>query len=471
MSNEFKDVTEGVSLITGNPKKAIIKLSGPIIIAMLLMTLYNLVNAIWVAGLGGDALAAVGFATPIYMILVGLSNGLGAGATSAIARYIGAKKKKDANNAAIHSMLITVGISVIITVPLLIFLKPILLLLGAGNTVNLAVQFGQVMFGGTILMIFTGVGYGVLRAEGDAKRTMYAMVASSILNMILDPILIYVAGWGIAGAAWGTVISMAFVSAVLLYWFFIKEDTFISLSRKDFTPDRKVSKNILGVGLPASAEFLVMSILVGILNGLLVKVGGTDAVAVYSAGWRVVMMATMPIIAVGTSVVTVAGVAFGSRRYKNLSISHHYSIKVSTIIAIVMSILTFIFAKYIAMIFAYSPQSAYLAPTIAAFLQVMCLFVIFMPPGVMSSSIFQAVGKGTTSLILTVLRELVFACVFAYIFAIPLGMGQQGVWWGIVAGDIFGGIIAYAWARLYIKRLEKHSKSKENPAQETMNLK
>lgn len=471
MSNEFKqDMTEGVSLITGNPKKAIIKLSGPMIIAMFLMTLYNLVNAIWVAGLGGDALAAIGFVTPVYMILVGLSNGLGAGATSAIARYIGAKKKKDANNAAIHSMLITVGISVIITVPLLVFLKPILLLLGAGSTVDLAVQFGQVMFGGTILMIFTGVGYGVLRAEGDAKRTMYAMAVSSVLNMILDPILIYVAGWGIAGAAWGTVISMALVSAVLLYWFFIKEDTFISLSRKDFTPDRKVSKNILGVGLPASAEFLVMSILVGILNGLLVKVGGTDAVAVYSAGWRVVMMATMPIIAVGTSVVTVAGVAFGSRRYKNLSVSHHYSIKVGFIIALITGVLTFIFARYIAMVFAYSPQSAYLAPTIAAFLQVMCFFFIFMPPGVMSSSIFQAVGKGTTSLILTVLRELVFATLFAYIFAIPLGMGQQGVWWGIVAGNIFGGINAYIWARLYIKRLKKHLKSEENPLEDAVNL-
>jgi Na+-driven multidrug efflux pump len=93
-----------------------------------------------------------------------------------------------------------------------------------------------------------------------------------------------------------------------------------------------------------------------------------------------------------------------------------------------------------------------------------------MPPGVMSSSIFQAVGKGTTSLILTVLRELVFATLFAYIFAIPLGMGQQGVWWGIVTGNIFGGINAYIWARLYIKRLEKHSKSEETSHEDAVNL-
>ncbi|MGB9979629.1 MATE family efflux transporter [Methanobacterium sp.] len=447
------DKTKGVSMITGDPKKAIVKLSGPMIISMLLMTFYNLVNAIWVAGLGGDALAAVGFVTPLYLILVGLSNGLGAGAASAIARYIGADNKKYANNATLHSLFITIIISIILTVLLIIFLKPILMLLGAGNTIDLAIQFGQVTFAGTVLMLFTGVGYGILRAEGDAKRTMYAMVISSVINMILDPILIYWAGWGISGAAWGTVISMAFVSVVLLYWFFVKKDTYVSFSIKDFMPDGTVAKNILGVGLPASAEFLIMSILAGIVNGLLVVVAGTDAVAVYSAGWRVVMMATMPIIAVGTSVITVAGVSYGARKYENISIAHRYSIKVGLIIAAITSALTFVFAPYIAMIFAYTPQSASLAPSIAAFLQVMCFFYIFMPPGVMSSSTFQGVGKGMTSLTLTALRNLVFIAIFAYLFAIFLGLGEYGVWWGIVAGDILGGIVGYIWARTYINRL------------------
>ncbi len=450
------DRTEGVTLITGDPKRAIIKLSGPMIVSMILMTLYNLVNAIWVAGLGGDALAAVGFVTPLFMILIGLSNGLGAGAGSAIARYIGADNKTCANNAAMHTLILTVVISIVLTVLLLVFLKPILMLLGAGSTIDLAVQFGQVTFGGTILMLFTGAAYGVLRAEGDAKRTMYAMAVSSVLNMILDPVLIYWAGWGISGAAWGTVISMALVSVVILYWFFVKKDTYVSFSFKDFVPDRKVTKNILNVGLPASAEFFAMSVVAGVLNGILVIVAGTDAVAVYSAGWRVVMMATMPIIAIGTATITVAGVSYGSRRYKNISIAHKYSIKVGLIIAAITSVLTFIFAPYIAMIFAYTPQSAPLAPTIAAFLQVMCFFYIFMPPGVMSGSVFQGVGKGMTSLTLTLLRNLAFIVVFAYILAITFGLGQQGVWWGIVAGDIAGSAVAYTWAHTYISRLRRN---------------
>ncbi len=173
------DKTEGVITILGDPKKALVKLSGPMIISMILMSLYNIVNAIWVAGLGGNALAAVGFVTPLYLILVGLNNGLGAGAASAISRYIGANNKKSANNAAMHTLVLTMGISLILTVVLLVFLEPILILFGAGSTLDLAIQYAQVIILGTILMLFVGAAYGILRAEGDVKRTMYAMILSS----------------------------------------------------------------------------------------------------------------------------------------------------------------------------------------------------------------------------------------------------------------------------------------------------
>ena len=447
--------TEGVALITGDPKKAILKLSGPLIIAMVLMTTYNLVDAIWVSGLGGNALAAVGFVTPLFMILVGLSNGLGAGATSAISRCIGNRNHKGVNNTAMHTLVVTIIVSALLTLLLEIFLHPLLSALGAGQTINLAMSYGQITFAGTILMLFTGAAYGILRSEGDTKRTMYAMIISSVVNMILDPILIYMAGWGIAGAAWATLISQAIVSVVIIYWFFRKKDTFATLSWKYFKPNFKVTKSILEVALPASAEFLVMSALTALLNVILVIVAGTNAVAVYSAGWRVVMMAIIPIAAVGTSVITVAGVAYGARKYENLSIAHNYSIKVGMMVAIITSILTFVFAPYISKVFAYSPQTAYLAPTITTFLQVMCLFYIFVPPGLMSSSIFQGVGKGITSLILTILRQLLFVAIFAYIMAITLNFGQQGVWWGIVAGDIVGSSVAYCWARLYVSRIQK----------------
>ena len=450
-----KETNEGIALLMGDPKKAIVKLSGPMIVAMFLMSTYNIVNAIWVAGLGSDALAAVGFITPLFMILIGIGSGLGAGVASVISRRIGAKDKKGADNAAVHALLITLIISVVCTVPLILLIGPIVNLFGAGDTAGLAIEYGQVVFLGMVLILFTNIGYAILRAEGDAKRAMYVMAVSSVLNMILDPLLIYTAGMGIAGAAWGMIISLIVVSIVLLYWFIVKRDTYVTISFSAFSWDRKTIRDILGVGLPASTEFLLMAILAIFINGLLVATAGTDAVAVYTAGWRVVFFAVIPLIAIGTSVISVAGAAYGARNYARIRTTHTFSITLGIAISLVISALTFIFAKQIAVIFTYSADSAHLAPEIAAFLATMCFIYPFIPPGIMSGSIFQATGKGMTSLAITVLRNLAFIAIFAYLFGIVLGFGEHGVWWGIVAGDIIGGTVAYLWARAYISALIK----------------
>ena len=455
-SQKDDSISKRISLITGNPKKAIRSLALPMIISMLLMMAYNLADSIWVAGLGSNALAALGFITPVFMIIVGIGNGLGAGATSLIARCIGAENKKGADNAAIHSLIMTVIVAAVLTIVILVSLPGILTVMGAGESLGLAVQYGQIVFGGLIFLILSSVASGILRAEGDVKRAMYAMAATAILNIVLDPIFIYSMGMGVAGAAWATVISSGVSSALILYWLLLKRDTYISLALDDFKTSFKVVKDILGVGMPASAEFLIMSILGIILNIILVTTGGTDAVAVYTAGWRVVNIAMIPAIGIGTAAITVAGAAYGAKKYENVSTALNYSVKLGVSIAVVTSIITYVFAPNISGIFAYSSQSAFLAPSIASFLQVMCLFYIVVPLGITASSIFQAMGKGTTSLILTIIREVAFISVFAYLFAFVLGIGAQGVWWGIVVGGACGCILAYLWARTYVNRLKRN---------------
>ncbi len=451
-----KDVDQRISMVTGEPKKAIRVLAVPMIISMLLIMAYNLADSIWVAGLGPNALAALGFINPLFMIVIGLGNGLGAGATSLIARCIGANNKKGADNAAMHSILITIAVSAVATVVLLLFLPNILLVMGAGVTLGLAIEYGQIVFGGLIFLIFSSVASGILRAEGDVNRPMYAMAATSILNIILDPIFIYYFGWGVSGAAWATVLSSSIACIFMIYWLLIKRDTYVSFAKKDFKASWNVVKNILLVALPASVETLVMSVLGIVLNIILMITGGAEAVAVYTAGWRVVMMAMIPPIGIGTAAITVAGAAYGARKYENLSIALSYSAKLGVGIAVVTGILSYVFAGNIASIFTYSPESAFMAPSIAAFLQVMFLFYLTVPLGITASSVFQAMGKGITSLILTVIREVLFVAFFAYLFAFTLGFGSPGVWWGIVVGGGIGCIVAYIWATIYIRRLKRN---------------
>lgn len=449
--------TEGVNLLKGDPKVAILKLSIPMIIAMLLMSTYNLVNAVWVAGLGSDALAAVGFITPLFMVLIGLGNGLGAGATSVIARRIGAGDRVGANGAAMQAILLVLGISVVITILLIALARPLMLLFGAGKTVDLAVEYGNIVFAGTVLILFTNVVYAILRAEGDTKRTMYVMGASSILNIILDPILIYYFKMGISGAAWGMIVSLMLVTVVLLYWFLIKKDTYVNLSWNVNLKETRNIRDILAVGLPASCEFFLMSFLAIFINAMLVMVSGTDAVAVYTAGWRVVFFAIIPLVAISTSVVSVTGAAYGGRHFEKFPVIHSFSILLGIGIAIAISILTWLFASQISFIFTYSAEGAHLAPAIASFLATMCIFYPFVPPGIMSSSIFQGTGRGISSLILNVLRNMVFMATSAYLLGVVFGLGEHGVWYGIVIGDILGGIVGYIWVRIYISRLMRYA--------------
>jgi putative MATE family efflux protein len=342
---------------------------------------------------------------------------------------------------------------VILTIPLVLFTESIAMILGAGSVASLAAEYGRILFIGEIFILFNNIAYAILRGEGHTKRTMYAMAFSSNLNAVLDPILIYGAGLGIAGAAIATVISIVSVTLVILYWFFGKKDTYLSITTKGFVPDRMVSRDILGVGLPASVEYLLMSTLSIIINAILVLVAGTDAVAVYTSGWRLLMFAVIPDIAIATTLISVIGAAFGARKYGNLSIAQGYAIRLGIMIAGAMAVVIFIFAPEIALLFTYSESTAYLTPRIASFLRVISLLLVFIPAGMMSLSVFQGTGRGLTSLVINIFRSLAFVAVFVVLFGIILGYGEIGVWYGIVLGNILGSAVAYLWARLYIRRL------------------
>ncbi|WP_156314681.1 MATE family efflux transporter [Methanobrevibacter arboriphilus] len=436
----------------GDPKKAVLKLSIPMIIAMIINSLYAFIDGVWVAGLGDASLAAIGFVNPLYLIVFGVSNGIGAGATAVISRYIGSKNKKEADNAALHVILLTIIITIIFTALILIFLKPILLTMGAGPTINLGMEYGNILFLGTIFIVFSATAYGILRAEGNVIKTTYAMLFGAILNMFLDPIFIYYLDLGVAGAAIATVISMGLVSLLLLYWF--KGDTYIKFSLKDFIYKSKLIKEILSVGLPAGVEFFLISVLAITLNAILMIVSGVDGVAVYTGGWRFVAIVMVIPIAIGTSVIAITGANLGAKRYENIDITHSYAIKFGTLIIVILSIAIFILAPYISYLFAYTPPgSENLLGQMTDFLRITCLFYLFFPLGVVSSSVFQGLGKGLNSLIIAFIRALILQIVFSYVFAIVLNLGQTGVWYGIVLGNAIGAIIAYIWSKIYISKL------------------
>ena len=144
--------TDGVKTLLGEPKKAVIRLAIPMIAAMLVLSLYNLIDAFWVSGIGSDALAAVGFVFPFYIMMMAISAGIGIGAGSAISRRIGAKDKKAADNIAVHSIIITILSALFFATPLLILSGEIFSFIGAGKTIDMTIAYGQIIFAGAIFM-------------------------------------------------------------------------------------------------------------------------------------------------------------------------------------------------------------------------------------------------------------------------------------------------------------------------------
>ena len=418
--------SKNIEMITGDPKKAIVKLALPMMLSMLLIMLYNIADSIWVAGLGPDALAAVGFITPLFMVLVGLGNGIGAGANSLIARNIGAKKLDQANNAGLHAIVLSIIVSLIFTVLIEVFMVPILQFMGAGHTIQYAMDYSYIIFG-----------------------------------------FIYVLNLGISGAAWATVVSATLSCLVMSYWIWVKKDLFLDLSPKNFSYSGHIMIDTLQVAIPSTLETIVFSALAIIINSMLVLAAGTTAVAVYTASMRIVQLAMIPLIGIGTAVLTVSGVAYGAHNYKNLQTSHSYSIKIGFAVSIALGAIMFVFSGPIAAVFSYTQASAGLASEIATAISVLSLFVLAIPHGIMSSMMFQGVGKGTYSLLITLLRSLILESVFAYLFCFVFGWGLPGIYGGVVFGCFLGGTIGYIWAKLFIRKfkeisIKKYEKHEEN---------
>lgn len=326
-------------IIKRRPKKAINKLAYPIIGSLLLVMLNNIIDSVWVAGLGSDPLAAIGYITPLFMILVGVGNGIGAGANSLISRFIGAKDKKGADSATAHSLILSIVISIAFMVIFLIILDPILKIMGAAEVLDYCKQYGVVLFIWTFALVMPTIIGGIFRAEGDVNRATIPLAVTAIANMILDPIFIYTLNQGIAGAAMATGIAGFIGLLMQIYWIYVKKNTYLSYSLKNFKNNMKMYLDILTVGIPASLEQLIMSVLAIVVNFLLTIVAGTTAVAVYTAGWRIISVGIIPAVGVGTAAVTVAGVAYGARNYDKIKTTVRYAVKIGFIVSLITCLL------------------------------------------------------------------------------------------------------------------------------------
>ena len=454
-----EDRTKDVETLLGNPKKAMMAMAVPIIIAMLVQNANNLIDTVWVAGLGSNALAAVGLVFPIFFIMISIGNGIGVGSSSAIARFLGMGDKKSADRTAAQAIVLGIIGSVILAVLLVIFREQIFIALGAGDALEDCLEYATPIFITCPLGILNGIMANLLRSEGASRRSMYSQVLAAVINMVLDPFFIYDygLGLGLAGAAWATALSFLFSLVLICYWFFVGKSTFLKISLKGFRFDAELDKAIFRVGIPASMEMIVISVSSMILNIVIIGVASTDGVAIFSSTWKIIQFAMIPIMGIGSAVVPVCAAAFGMKKYDNIRTAYWYSIKIITIIVVIEALILALAAEQIVTIFTYSDDTALLRPDMAFGVRVSCIFLIFVPWGFVSAGLFQALGMGTKSLVATVVRNFL-SIPLCYFIATDI----SSFWYGICASEIIGTAIIVVWGLLILRYLMAGSYNPES---------
>lgn len=450
----MQKVTKGVEMLLGDPKKAIVKLAIPMMGAMFVQTLYNLADGIWVAGLGPEALAAIGMFFPIFMIILSFAAGIGIGVNAVISQKIGQGNKKAADETAKTAIYLVIILSIFLTIISLLLIKPALKLMGAQDKVlSFSLDYADSILYSIIIFMFSNVGNAILRGEGDAKRAMYAISIGSILNIFLDPLFIYTFRLGVKGAAYATVISAAVGCFLVIYWFFLKKSTYLSINILDFKIDFGVLKDILKIGVPASFAQISMSVAIFILNSFATRAGGQFGVAVFTSAWRVINLGTIPMIGASTAVTSVVGAAFGARDAKKLETAHLFAIKFGFILGLLIMTIILVFSKQIAFIFTYSKQGQVIYADLVKALIVLSLFLPGTPFGMFTSAMFQGIGHGGKSLAITIFRTIILQVFFCWLLVNIFQIGLSGVWWGIVIGNLTNAVVAFTWSRAVIRKL------------------
>jgi putative MATE family efflux protein len=433
-----------------NPRRALFVLAGPVAIAMLVQTMYNIVDTAFVGRLGPASIAALTFAFPIFFILISLNSGLGVGINSVISRLLGAKDKEAAEAAAAHGILLTVAFSVVVYALGRLALGPLYSLFGATQEVRvLSMGYMKIVLLAVLFMFPAYAVNSIFVAQGDTRTPMLVQAFGFVLNAILDPIFIYPLRFGVRGAAIATDITLALALGVYVY--FLGRRSYVRVRLRPFRFSAAICKEICRVGAPASLMMLTMSVYVMFLNRYMAHFG-TDYVAAFGLATRLESFVSLPIFALSISLLTLVGMFYGAKRYDLLRSISWYGIGIGVLAAGGIGVVFYALPGAFLRIFTGERLILMIG---SAYLRVDVLTFPTMAVAMILSRILQGMGYGLPRFIINVVRIFVVAVPLAYVFVFVLGYGFLSVAWAMVAGGVTASVLAFTWLGLKFRSLAK----------------
>ncbi|HRX63996.1 MAG TPA: MATE family efflux transporter [Candidatus Absconditabacterales bacterium] len=429
--------------------KLLAKQSAPAVIGMLVMSLYNFVDTIFIGrGVGTEGIAAVSIVFPIQMIIGAFAMALGIGASSVISRKLGEKKYDYVSKIFGTFQTSNISLAIIFMILGLLFTKPLLGFFGATPEIlNLGHKYFSILLIGIVFLCFNMGNNNIIRSVGHAKMAMMVMILSSIINIILDGVFIFGFNMGISGAAWATVISRIVGSVIILKYFFSSSNV-IKTTISDFNIRRKKLKEIFLVGSSSLARQVAASGVTIFINNLLGIYGGSIAIAAYGIINRALMVFFMPMFGVVQGMQPILGYNHGAgfkHRVKEVTL---LSIKVLTIFCVAIFAICFIAPGLLLNIF--STDQELLKMAIPAMRIVILMFPI-IGFQVVASGFYQALGKVRPAFWFAIIRQVVIFIPVLYILSKIFGL--NGVWYSFPVADFSAAVIVFLVFRVSLRKI------------------
>ncbi|WBW98412.1 MATE family efflux transporter [Oceanirhabdus sp. W0125-5] len=422
-------------ILKGNLKKAIILIALPVMLSNLIQTLYNLIDTFWVSKLGGTDLAAMSFVWPLSFLMIAIGIGFSVAGASLISQYVGAKNYEKAKNIIGNLLIISAVISIVLgTVGY--FVAPIILKLKFFNLSNevyiRALGYIQIIFMGLPTMFFMFVFNSIKQGEGDTVSPMKFGAISVGLNIILDPIFIFVFNMGIEGAAWATVISRGIIACISIASLFFCKGP-LRLDRKYIKKDKEIILKIVKVGLPSSFGQSMSALGFMVLNGFIISFG-ENIMSAFAVGNRINSLVLMPAMGIGSSLAAIVGQNLGADNIKRAKKAIWESVKICTIFMVVGGIIVTIFSNDVVRIFADRPD---IIEPGTYYLKLICMSLPLVGYFQILIGTFQGSGHTLSAMVLMMGRLWALRIPMIMLLTRFESLGEKAIWFSMVGSNFF----------------------------------
>ena len=440
--------TSAVDLGTQPIGKLLIRQAVPASIGILVMSLNILVDTVFVGNwIGSTAIAAINVVLPVSFFIAALGMSIGVGGSSIISRALGANNLNKSLNTFGNQITLTLLLTISMISFGLYFVDDIIPAFGGKGTIFAPAKiYYQIVLYGVPFLALCMMGNTVIRAEGKPKFAMYAMMIPSVGNLLLDYLLINVLEFGMAGAAWATTGSYLLCFG-FIFWFFLSENSELKIKWSHFGLNVPIVKEIGSLGFVTLARQAVVSITYLFMNNILFDLGGETSVTAYAIVGRMLMFALFPVYGITQGFLPIAGFNYGAQKYDRVRATINTAIKYAVVLATLVFVLLMVFPEAITKMFT-SNQDVH-SETPGAMRWVFAATPIIALQ-LIGAAYFQAVGKATPALLLTLTRQGFFF--IPLIFILPIFYGELGVWISFPIADILATIVTAYFLKREIKR-------------------